>query len=216
MEEYASAQEAGRDPDRAEFLRRHADLAPVLAECLDALRFVREAAADVRPGTPVRPFSPSPMDANPGGPVGPGFVLGDYRIVREVGRGGMGIVYEAAQLSLDRRVALKALPFAATLDDKEVQRFRIEAHAAASLRHPNIVPVYGVGCERGIHFYVMPFIEGRPLSDLVRGLRCLSGMEPAGPASRAEPAGVPPSGGGRSEDRLKAELQQGRPLEFRL
>jgi WD40 repeat protein/serine/threonine protein kinase/tetratricopeptide (TPR) repeat protein len=171
LEEYAAAQEAGQDPDRAEFLRRHADIAPVLAECLDALRFVRDAAADVRPETPSLPLSPSTREAESGETVGPGFVLGDYRIVREVGRGGMGVVYEAVQLSLGRRVALKALPFAATVDDKEVQRFRIEAHAAASLHHPNIVPVYGVGCERGIHFYVMPFIEGRPLSDFIRELR---------------------------------------------
>ncbi len=162
LEEYASAQAAGRDLDRAEFLRRHADIAPVLAECLDALHFVRDAAADVRPE------APSPGDADPGEKVGPGFVLGDYRIEREVGRGGMGVVYEATQLSLGRRVALKALPFAATLDDKEEQRFRIEAHAAASVHHPHIVPVYGVGCERGIHFYVMPFIEGQPLSEFIR------------------------------------------------
>ena len=75
--------------------------------------------------------------------------LGDFRLIREVGRGGMGIVYEAEQVSLGRQVALKVLPFAATMDPRQLQRFQNEARAAASLEHPHIVPVYGVGCERG-------------------------------------------------------------------
>ena len=74
--------------------------------------------------------------------------LGDFRIIREVGRGGMGIVYEAEQLSLGRRVALKVLPYAATMDPKQLQRFHNEARAAASLHHEHIVPVFGIGCER--------------------------------------------------------------------
>jgi serine/threonine protein kinase len=79
-------------------------------------------------------------------------VLGDFRVVREVGRGGMGVVYEAEQVSLGRRVALKVLPFAATMDSRQLQRFRNEVHAAAQLHHTNIVPVYCVGCERGVHY----------------------------------------------------------------
>ncbi len=86
--------------------------------------------------------------------------IGDYRILRELGRGGMGVVYEAEQLSLGRMVALKVLPFAAMLDDRQLQRFRNEARAAATLNHPNIVPVYFVGRERGVHFYAMQLIEG--------------------------------------------------------
>jgi len=76
--------------------------------------------------------------------------LGDFPIVREIGRGGMGIVYEAIQLSLGRPVALKVLPFAATFDAKHLQRFRQEAQAAAHLHHANIVPAHAVGCERAI------------------------------------------------------------------
>src|SRR6516162_2610087 len=96
--------------------------------------------------------------------------LGDFRLLREVGRGGMGVVYEAEQLSLGRRVALKVLPFAATMDPRHLQRFQNEARAAASLHHSNIVPVYYVGCERGVHFYAMQFIDGQPLSALIRPL----------------------------------------------
>ena len=65
----------------------------------------------------------------------------------------MGVVYEAVQISLERRVALKVLPFAAALDARQLQRFKNEAHAAAQLHHTNIVPVYAVGCERAVHFY---------------------------------------------------------------
>jgi eukaryotic-like serine/threonine-protein kinase len=93
--------------------------------------------------------------------------LGDFRIVREVGRGGMAIVYEAEQLSLGRRVALKVLPFAATMDSKQLQRFQNEARAAASLHHEHIVPVYAVGCERAVHFYAMQFIEGTTLASVI-------------------------------------------------
>src|SRR5262249_48074401 len=75
--------------------------------------------------------------------------LCDFRLIGEVGRGGMGIVYEAEQNSLNRRVALKVLPYAATMDPKQLQRFKNESRAAASLRHEHIVHVYGVGCERG-------------------------------------------------------------------
>ncbi|MFO0841516.1 MAG: protein kinase [Gemmataceae bacterium] len=97
--------------------------------------------------------------------------LGDYRIVREVGRGGMGVVYEAEQISLGRRVALKVLPFAATMDPKHLQRFHNEARAAASLQHPNIVQVFAVGCDRAVDFYAMQYIDGQTLADVVAARR---------------------------------------------
>ena len=84
--------------------------------------------------------------------------LGDFRILREVGRGGMGIVYEAEQESLGRRVALKVLPSHALLDPQKLRRFQREAKAAAQLHHTNIVPVYGVGEADGLQYYVMQFI----------------------------------------------------------
>ena len=96
--------------------------------------------------------------------------LGDFHLIREIGRGGMGVVYEAEQCSLRRRVALKVLPFAALLDQRRLTRFQNEARAAAMLKHPNIVSVYSVGCERGIHYYAMELIEGQNLCEASRML----------------------------------------------
>ena len=96
--------------------------------------------------------------------------LGDFEILREIGRGGMGVVYEARQKSLDRRVAVKILPFAAILDERQLMRFKNEARAAAMLKHPNIVGVHAVGCERGVHFYAMEFIDGVSLDKLIESV----------------------------------------------
>lgn len=93
--------------------------------------------------------------------------LGDFRLLREVGRGGMGTVYEAEQISLNRRVALKVLPFASALDPRQLQRFRNEAAAAAHLRHENIVAVYAVGCERGVHYFAMQYVDGQSLAEFL-------------------------------------------------
>ncbi|MEZ6037760.1 MAG: serine/threonine-protein kinase [Planctomycetota bacterium] len=89
--------------------------------------------------------------------------LGDFRIVSELGRGGMGVVFEAVQESLDRRVALKVLPQAALLSGNQLERFQREAQTAARLHHTNIVPVYGSGESDGYHWYAMQFINGQSL-----------------------------------------------------
>jgi serine/threonine protein kinase len=122
--------------------------------------------------------------------------LGDFRIVREIGRGGMGVVYEAEQISLGRRVALKVLPFAAMLDPRQMQRFQNEARAAASLKHPGIVQVYSVGCERGVHYYAMEFVEGQSLAELIRVWReePPGGDGPASAAAGGTDEQQPPSG----------------------
>jgi tetratricopeptide (TPR) repeat protein len=91
----------------------------------------------------------------------------------------MGIVYEAVQVSLRRRVALKVLPLAATLDPRQLQRFHNEARAAAGLHHSNIVPVHAVGCERGTHYYAMQFIDGHTLAETIRQLRQAGGAPEA-------------------------------------
>jgi serine/threonine protein kinase/Flp pilus assembly protein TadD len=97
--------------------------------------------------------------------------IGEYQIVREIGRGGMGIVYEARQLSLNRRVALKVLPFAAALDPRALARFKQESLAAAQLDHPQIVHVYTVGTDRGVHYYAMQHIEGQSLAQLIAEMK---------------------------------------------
>ena len=96
--------------------------------------------------------------------------LGDFRIVRELGRGGMGIVYEAEQQSLGRRVAIKVLPRQSLVDSKQLQRFQREAHTAAGLHHTNIVPVFGVGEEDGYHYIVMQLIAGIGLDKVLAQL----------------------------------------------
>src|SRR5262249_27084696 len=117
----------------------------------------------------------------PGGEAGGGPVfeerrlerLGDYRILREVGRGGMGIVYEAEQESLGRHVALKVLPAHALLNPRHLQRFLREARSASRLHHTNIVPVFGVGDGDGLHYYVMQFITGAGLHEVIDELKRL-------------------------------------------
>jgi len=98
-------------------------------------------------------------------------IIGDFRIVREIGRGGMGIVYEAIQQSLERRVALKVLGHGIAGSPNQLQRFRREAESAARLHHTNIVPVYGIGEEEGVHFYAMQYIDGVPLADAIETVR---------------------------------------------
>lgn len=124
-----------------------------------------------------RENSPSPPDPTVPDPyarsrrvefTGP---IGSFVINREIGRGGMGVVYEATEAILNRRVALKVLPPAALMDEMQIRRFRNEAAAAAQLVHPNIVPVYSVGSDRGVHFYAMQLIEGQNLAQVIGSIR---------------------------------------------
>jgi serine/threonine protein kinase len=172
LEEYCDAAERGEAPDRELFLRRHADIADALAECLDGLEFVH-AAVPAGLGSPGGPKA----ETAPPGSGSAGVPLGDFEIVREVGRGGMGVVYEAVQLSLGRRVALKVLPFAGALDPRQLHRFKTEAQAAARLHHTHIVPVFAVGCERGVHYYAMQYIEGQSLAAVIQDLRRSTGLK---------------------------------------
>jgi serine/threonine protein kinase/WD40 repeat protein/tetratricopeptide (TPR) repeat protein len=178
LDDYFAALRRGEEVDKEQFLARFPDLAGELRECLDCLDLIHQ---DIMPAIgPVQSNLPAddPM-------LG---VLGDYRILREIGRGGMGIVYEAMQLSLGRRVALKVLPFAATLDARQLQRFQNEARAAAQLHHTHIVPVYGVGTERGVHYYAMQFIDGKSLATLIHEVRVAAGLPVSdGGGDRKEP-----------------------------
>jgi serine/threonine protein kinase len=101
----------------------------------------------------------------------PGERVGDFEIGREIGRGGMGVVFEARQVSLKRKVALKILATGLGLSAKAVERFRREAEAAARLHHTNIVPVYASGEANGIHYYAMELIAGPSLAEVIQHLR---------------------------------------------
>jgi serine/threonine protein kinase len=169
LDEYLRAAEHGLPVDREEFVSRYPDLAEPLREYLDGLELLQEVAPSIR--TDRDATAQSAFNAQQHVRQ-----LGDYTLVREIGRGGMGIVYEARQISLDRKVALKILPFAAVLDQKQILRFQNEARSAAQLHHPNIVPIHAVGIERGVHYYVMQFIEGQSLSHLLQEMRLRCGV----------------------------------------
>ncbi len=112
------------------------------------------------------PDSPLPVEAPAPLPR-----LGDFEILREIGRGGMGVVYEARQLSLNRRVALKVLSGGIGMAPRAVERFKREAEAAAKLHHTNIVPVYATGEQGGVHFYAMELIDCPSLDQVIRQIR---------------------------------------------
>ena len=173
-EEFLGRQRRGERPSLEDYCRRHPELADEIRDLFPVLIRMEDLRSD------------GPDDAT--GDVAVRAAtrlerLGDYRILREVGRGGMGVVYEAEQESLGRRVALKVLPEAALADAQQVLRFQREARAAARLHHTNIVPVFGVGRDDGHHYYVMQFIPGMGLDAVLEELRRLrrgAGSSPAG------------------------------------
>jgi serine/threonine protein kinase len=152
---YLAGLEAGAAADPERLLAAHPEIADQLRAFLNVTHWVGQVAGD--------------GDAAP--------VLSDYRILRVVARGGQGIVYEAEQISRGKRVALKVLLAAAALDPRHLRRFQVEAEAARLLRHPHIVPIASFGCERGIHYCAMQFIQGQNLAELIRDLRHAGGPE---------------------------------------
>jgi hypothetical protein len=159
VEEFTNRVQAGESVDVESYAQRHPEHAERLRQLLPALALLAEVGRSSHMGSDG--VSRETAEDHLTG------TLGDFRLIREVGRGGMGVVYEAEQISLHRRVALKVLPFAATMDPRHLQRFHNEARAAASLHHPHIVPIHAVGCERAVHFYAMQFIEGKSLAELI-------------------------------------------------
>src|SRR5262249_54308272 len=118
--------------------------------------------------------------------------IGDYRLLRKIGEGGMGMVYEAEQTSLGRRVALKVLPGNAARDGLARERFRREAKAAARLHHTNIVPIFEVGQEGGVSFYAMQLIQGQGLHQVIDELRRLRAGSGASRERQRPEEGFPP------------------------
>jgi formylglycine-generating enzyme required for sulfatase activity/serine/threonine protein kinase len=165
-DEFVEAFRQGKRPSVEEFARCHPEHADDIREILPALMLMEKAK------------SPDHTSGEGGHPAAETAVpslrqLGDYQILREIGRGGMGVVYEAQQLSLGRHVAIKVLPNHALLDPRQLGRFQREARSAAKLHHTNIVPVFGVGEQDGLHYFVMQLIPGLGLDVVLDELRRL-------------------------------------------
>ena len=146
LDQHMADLKAGRAVSRAELVARYPHLASQLDACLAGLEFIHENETQT-----------------------PGEVhqLGDFRILREVGRGGMGAVYEAEQISLHRIVALKIMRFGSVSDPEAIERFQREAETVAKFHHTNIVPIFAVGVDHGVNYYAMQFIEGPSLAQVL-------------------------------------------------
>jgi hypothetical protein len=155
LDEYVSSIETGITPDRETFLRKYADIRCALESCLAGLDLVQGAVPKIQAAVPAADSAAWDVPQS----------LGDFHLVREIGRGGMGVVYEAYQLSVGRRVAVKVLPFASLLDPKHLTRFKTEVQAAGKIDHPHVVRVHSMAEVRGVHFYAMQYVEGESLAD---------------------------------------------------
>jgi WD40 repeat protein/serine/threonine protein kinase len=172
LEDYLERLEQGVPPSPEEWLAEHPGLDGTLKENLATLALLHQSSK-----------SGDSASCSESGPAswGPGLgQLGDYRLLREIARGGMGVVYEAEEIFLKRRVALKVLPLAGALDRRQLQRFHNEALMASQLHHPHIVDVFGAGRDHGVHYYAMRYIEGQTLAELIARMRTGSGLEPEG------------------------------------
>jgi hypothetical protein len=176
-DEFAARYRRGERPTLEEYVDHYPELGDDIRELFPPLAAMEQVKED-------REAVSEPA----AGPLPPLERLGDFRILREIGRGGMGVVYEAEQVSLGRHVALKVLPQKLLADARTRQRFEREAKAAARLHHTNIVPVFGVGEHDGLPFYAMQFIQGTGLDIVIEELARLgAGLKSAD----SPPAGAP-------------------------
>jgi serine/threonine protein kinase/tetratricopeptide (TPR) repeat protein len=164
-ESFLARLRAGERPALSEYQAKHPELADDIRDLFPALVLMEEGRRCVE-----KPPAPDPTRA---AEAQVPQQLGEYRLLREVGRGGMGVVYEALQESLGRHVALKVLPFNRMVQPEHLERFRREARAAARLHHTNIVPVFGVGEDQSVHYYAMQFIHGQGLDAVLEEVRRL-------------------------------------------
>ncbi|HJZ93875.1 MAG TPA: serine/threonine-protein kinase [Gemmataceae bacterium] len=159
-EEFARRWRAGERPSIEEYADRYPQWADEIRDVFPTVQMMEDLKP--RPADPTEPNLPT----NNGTPAPQR--LGEFRIIQELGRGGMGVVYEAVQESLGRHVALKVLPAHLLANEKLRARFHRESHAAARLHHTNIVPVFGVGEDAGLCYYVMQLIPGRGLDEVLK------------------------------------------------
>ncbi len=170
---YLEAAKTGQAPPREEWLAGHPELAEELRRFLDNHEWMQ------RMGVPPRQDSrhDSPATVAPGDrpaavpPLDRVHYFGDYELLAEIARGGMGIVYKARQVSLNRIVALKMILAGQLASERDVQRFRAEAEAVANLDHPNIVPIYETGTHDGQHYFSMRFVDGGSLIEVMPALQ---------------------------------------------
>ncbi len=183
-DEFAERYRRGERPPLSEYIEKYPALASQIHELFPALLAIEQfgSGADLATGLPApRPETAGPIPER----------LGDYRILREIARGGMGIVYEAVQESLGRHVALKVLPQYRMRDPNQLERFQREARAAAILHHTNIVPVFGVGEHDGVHHYAMQYIQGQGLDVVLGEVKQMRGLKPDEPAPASIRAHAP-------------------------
>jgi len=156
-DEFTEEYRRGANPSIKEYIERHPELADEIRELFPAwAATARSKARKERSPSEQAPLHGEQLER-----------LGDFRIVREIARGGVGVVFEAEQESLGRRVAIKVLPKQALLDERHLRRFQREAQTAARLQHQNVVGVLNVGEENGMHFIVMQYVAGETLADRI-------------------------------------------------
>ncbi len=148
-EEFSNAIRSGENPSVDTFIDRYPDDSEQLRQLLNSIEMIERIKRQSVQDDVQRKHHELTVQQ-----------LDDYRIVREIGRGGMGLVFEAIDQSLHRRVAIKVLPSGLLSDPRNLDRFQTESRAAARLRHPNIVSVFGVGQSGQYHYYVMDYIDG--------------------------------------------------------
>jgi serine/threonine protein kinase/tetratricopeptide (TPR) repeat protein len=152
LADWRDRRDRGEAPSPEEIVAAHPDLSDALRE-----QFATQTLLDAVPGRVARESMPA--------------TLGEFRVLREIGRGGMGVVYEAEQTPMKRRVALKVLFPAVTSSPRAVERFQREARAAGRLHHTHLVPVYSMGSADGVWFYAMELVTGRSLDRVIDEVR---------------------------------------------
>ena len=170
---------AASGPSLQDYIDRHPELADDIRELFPAMVEIEQVKEDQQGATePVVAAESLALEQ-----------VGDFRIIRQVGKGGMGVVYEAEQVSLGRHVALKVLPRSMIVDGQARRRFEREAKSAARLHHTNIVPVFGVGEHDGMPYYVMQFIQGLGLDEVLEELKSCTVITPrvSAPTGGARP-----------------------------
>ena len=189
-EEFASRVRSGECPSVTEYVDRYPDYAEEISDLLPtvaAMEQLRRTENAQRQTAQLSTLAPRNLPE----------CIGDYRILREIGRGGMGVVYEAQQESLGRLVALKVLTRNRVSSPKHIDRFHREAQSAANLHHTNIVPVFGVGEQDELHYYVMQLIEGVGLDQVISELRLQAKLQDKDP--------LPPTGSFSSAQMVASE-----------